>query len=126
MNTDKGSVHLKSKIWIEDDNGKVIFGLGRFKILSAIEKYGSINAASKQLKMGYRAIWGKIKTTEEALGKPLLSRNTGGSKGGGSQLTPVAKSLLKEFRKVHNHVINKSDDFFEGQFKKLFNENNEK
>ncbi len=70
--------------------------------------------------MGYRAIWGKIKATEDALGEPLLSRSTGGAKGGGSELTPVAKSLLKHFRKVHKHVINESDDFFEGQFKKLF------
>ncbi len=66
--------------------------------------------------MGYRAIWGKINATEEGLGKPLLVRNTGGAAGGGSQLTPLAESLLKEFRKIHEHVNNETDDFFDNIF----------
>ncbi len=113
---------MRSKIWIEDDNGKVIFGLGRYKILNAIDEFGSINAASKELKMGYRAIWGKIKATEEGLGEPLLTRSAGGAKGGGSELTPVAKSLLNHFRKVHRHVINEADGFFEETFDKIIND----
>ena len=86
---------IRSKVWVEDDSGKVIFGLGRFRILSAIDRCGSINAAARELKMGYRAIWGKIKATEEGLGQPLLIRNAGGKTGGGSELTPLARTLLK-------------------------------
>ncbi|MBU0992513.1 MAG: LysR family transcriptional regulator [Proteobacteria bacterium] len=107
---------IRSKIWIEDSQGNVIFGLGRFRILSTIEKCGSINAAAKELKMGYRAIWGKIKTTEEALGQPLLVRNTGGAAGGGSALTPLAKSLLNRFRLIHGQVNDKADEFFDEKF----------
>lgn len=114
--------YMRSKIWIEDDDGKVIFGLGRFRILSAIERCGSINAASKELKMGYRAIWGKIKATEEGLGEPLLTRSAGGKKGGGSELTPVAKSLLSHFAEVHKHVIKEADSFFEDTFENIINE----
>lgn len=107
---------IRSKIWIEDDQGNVVFGLGRFRILSAIEQCGSINGAAKELKMGYRAIWGKIKTTEDALGQPLLVRSTGGSSGGGSELTPLAKSLLKRFRMIHGQVNHKADAFFDDTF----------
>ncbi len=109
---------IRSKVWIEDSTGKVIFGLGRFKILSAIEQYGSINAAAKELKMGYRAMWGKIKATEEGLGRPLLIRNAGGTSGGGSTLTPLARKLLAEFKNVHSHVLTESDVFFENVFEK--------
>jgi len=109
---------IKSKVWIENDTGKVIFSLGRYKILSAIERAGSINAAAKELKMGYRAVWGKIKATEEGLGQPLLVRNTGGAAGGGSTLTPLAKQLLKAFESIHSHVLNESDSFFEEVFEK--------
>ena len=107
---------IRSKVWIEDGSGKVIFGLGRYRILSTIERCGSINAAAAELKMGYRAIWGKIRTTEEGLGHPLLVRNAGGAGGGGSQLTPLAKKLLREFKKVHTHVLDQSDDFFANVF----------
>ncbi len=112
------SFFIRSKVWIEDGTGKVIFGLGRFRILLAIDRCGSINAAAKELKMGYRAIWGKIKATEEGLGQPLLVRNAGGAAGGGSQLTPLARKLIHEFGKVHSHVLGESDSFFMGVFEK--------
>ncbi len=113
---EKKVFHIRSKIWIEDNQGKVIFGLGRFRILSTIEKCGSINAAAKELKMGYRAIWGKIRTTEEALGYPLLIRNAGGASGGGSALTPLAQSLIKRFRVLHQQVNKQADTFFDEKF----------
>ncbi|HCY84094.1 MAG TPA: ModE family transcriptional regulator [Desulfobacteraceae bacterium] len=109
---------IRSKVWIEDDSGKVIFGLGRFRILSAIDRCGSISAAAKELKMGYRAVWGKIKATEEGLGQPLLIRNAGGKTGGGSELTPLARTLLKEFKKIHTHVLGESDTFFASVFER--------
>ena len=82
-------VSVKSKVWLEDRQGRIIFGLGRMRILSAIEKCGSLNSAAKDLKMSYRAVWGKIKVTEEALGKPLLVKSQGGSAGGGSTASPL-------------------------------------
>ncbi len=114
--TDKNTFHIKSKVWIEDDNGNVIFGLGRLKILEAIEVHGSLNAAAKALKMSYRGLWGKIKITEEGLGEKLLIKNAGGASGGGSQLTPLAKELIKAFREVNGHVGSEADRFFETVF----------
>ena len=90
-----------------------MFGLGRLKILDAVDRLGSIQGAAKELKMGYRAIWGKINATEERLNRPLLIRNKGGRAGGGSQLTPFALSLLVYFRHLHQRVSDLSDAEFE-------------
>lgn len=117
--------HIRSKIWIEDDQGHVIFGLGRFRMLEAIERCGSLNAAAKELKMSYRGLWGKIKATEEGMGSPLLLRITGGAAGGGSQLTDLARALMAEFKKMHGHIIHSADIFFENEFSKQLNEKNE-
>lgn len=110
--------HIKSKIWIETDHGHVIFGLGRLRMLESIDRNGSLNAAAKELKMSYRGLWAKIKTTEEGLGAPLLLRNTGGTSGGGSQLTDLARSLMAEFKKMHGQVNHMADTFFEDMFSK--------
>ncbi|MBF0119774.1 MAG: LysR family transcriptional regulator [Desulfobacterales bacterium] len=107
---------IRSKIWIEDDNNNVIFGLGRLKILDAIQKTGSIHAAAKNLCMSYRAVWLKIKATEERIGRPLLIKNIGGNTRGGSKLTPLAEELLRLFRDLHRDIKNKSDDIFDRIF----------
>ncbi|MEZ4525262.1 MAG: LysR family transcriptional regulator [Desulfobacterales bacterium] len=104
---------IRSKIWIEDESGDVVFGPGRMKIFEAIERLGSIHAAAKELGMGYKAIWNRIKATEERLGKDLLIRNAGGVSGGGSQLTPFAETLLHRFRSLQDSVIAYSDNCFE-------------
>ena len=85
-------------------------------IEGAIEKYGSILAASKSLNMSYRAAWGKIKTTEQRLGKPLLARQVGGVSGGGSQLTPFGKALVKKFEYLQSLVEKEADLFFREHF----------
>jgi molybdate transport system regulatory protein len=109
-------VSVKSKVWLEDRQGRIIFGLGRMRILKAIQKCGSLNAAAKELKMSYRAVWGKIKVTEEALGKPLLIKSQGGSAGGGSTLTPYAHTLMDRYRTLSRIIDTQADDLFETEF----------
>ncbi len=107
------SYKLRTKIWIADQADNVLFGMGRVKILEAIERHGSINAAAKALKMSYRAVWGRIKATEERLGKVLVVRTTGGASGGGSALTPYAKELIKEFKAFRRLVLDEADERFD-------------
>jgi len=109
-------VSVKSKVWLEDRHGRIIFGLGRMRILSAVQKCGSLNAAAKDLKMSYRAVWGKIKVTEEALGKPLLVKSQGGSAGGGSSLTPYAHTLMERYLALSRIIDTQADDLFESGF----------
>lgn len=110
------ALRVKSKVWLEDQQGRIIFGLGRMRILSAIEKCGSLNAAAKDLKMSYRAVWGKIKVTEEALGKPLLVKSQGGSAGGGSTLTPYARTLMDRYLALSRIIDSQADDLFQSGF----------
>ena len=107
------NLSIRSKIWIADDENNVVFGLGRLKMLEAIQKNGSILAAAKDLGMSYRALWGRIKATEERIGEPLLVRNIGGKSGGGSELTDFAKQLMQRFDKLHALVAKKSDQLFD-------------
>ena len=97
---------------IADSSGHVIFGMGRLKILAAVEQYGSINAAAKFLKMSYWAVWGRIKATEDRLGRQLVVRTTGGSGGGGSVLTPYAKVLVASFKTFRRQTFDHADNNF--------------
>jgi len=103
---------MRTKIWIEDNTGEVVFGAGRFRILSAVAEFGSLSAAAKALGMSYRAVWGKIKATEDRLGQDLLRKQSGGIKGGGSELTPFAGKLLRGYSQLENMTRAKADRFF--------------
>lgn len=99
---------IRSKIWIDDDQGKVVFGEGRYRILETVDRLKSLNAASKELKMSYRALWGKIKASEERLGQSLIMKE-----GKGSRLTPFAEVLLVQYRKLKETIRKESDGVYE-------------
>jgi len=91
---------LRVHLWLETD-GRMLFGLGRIQLLELVQRLGSLNQAAKALGMSYRAAWGRIKGTEEALGEPLLGKASGRK---GYELTPLAERLLKDFALWHQEV----------------------
>jgi molybdate transport system regulatory protein len=99
---------VRSKIWIEDSNGKVIFGLGRYRILDAIARLGSMQAAAKDLHMSYRAVWMRVRSSEKRMGKDLIVRD-----GKGSRLTPFAENLMKQYRRMQSVVQTETDEVYE-------------
>lgn len=91
---------LRVHLWLESGEG-MVFGLGRVQLLALVERLGSLNKAAKALGMSYRAAWGRIKRTEEALGEALLAKASGRK---GYELTPLAVTLLKDFALWHQEV----------------------
>lgn len=85
-------MNIRHKIWLEE-NGRVIFGSGRYELFKAIDELHSLNAASKKLKMSYRAAWGRVKASEERMGTKLVER----AQGKGMYLTAEAVALLRQF-----------------------------
>ena len=100
MVKEKTAFAIRSKIWIEDMEGNVVFGLGRYRILDTIQRLGS-------MQMSYRAVWMRIRTSEERIGKPLVVRE-----GKGSKLTPFAHNLIKQFKRLHAVVQAESDEVY--------------
>ncbi len=96
----KAAPVLRVHLWLESGGG-MLFGLGRIQLLELVKRLGSLNQAAKALGMSYRAAWGRIKSTEEALGEPLLIKASGRK---GYELAPLAESLLTEFALWHHEV----------------------
>ncbi len=111
------NLKVMSKFWIEDEKGRPIFGQGRRKILEKIDELGSIRAAAEDLKMSYRAVWGKIKAAEENLGLKLVETSPGGGKNRGARLTPEARDFLKKFQKMHDQGNRQADQLFKKIYK---------
>jgi len=106
---------VKSKVWL-DKNGGLAFGAGKSKILKAVERTGSLNAAARKLNMSYRHAWSYIRSAEKRLGRPLLTRAKGGKGGGGAVLTEFARELIKKFDSLDAEV----ERFVNRRFREIF------
>jgi molybdate transport system regulatory protein len=104
-------MRIRTKVWLEDEQGNAVFGEGRKRILELVEEHGSLSEAAKELKMSYRAVWGKIHATEKRLGIKLVVTRVG-SRRGGSELTPKARELIKAYNELVLMVTANSSRLF--------------
>ncbi len=70
----------------------------RIELLFAIQQSGSINKAAKAVPMSYKAAWDAVDAMNNLSHTPIVSRETGGSGGGGTKLTPYGENLLKTYK----------------------------
>ncbi len=90
------------KVWLVND-GKA-FGEGPYQLLKGVEKNGSLRQAAIDMGMSYRKAWLTVQTSENKLGFPLLERTVGGASGGGSQITPAGRELLRRYEQFREEV----------------------
>jgi molybdate transport system regulatory protein len=99
---------VSGRIWLERD-GELYMGWGRVMLLERIDKYGSIAAAARSMKLGYRNAWLWIESANRLAPKPLVEKTTGGVGGGYARLTDEGRKAVKEYKELRA----KFEDFIE-------------
>jgi molybdate transport system regulatory protein len=110
-------MEIRSKLWIEV-GGAPVFGRGRRLLLEAIESYGSINQAAREINVSYRKAWSYIKAMEDRLGIKLIERQVGGRHGGGARLTDEARMFLRHYGELERTI----QDIVDQKFRTIFKE----
>ncbi len=106
---------MRSKIWLEID-GQPFLGDGRYRLLAAVQRTGSISGAARELGISYRKAWAQLQALEEISPHPLLERRTGGRDGGATRLTPQASELIQRFDKLRKQVNQAADRLYSEGF----------
>ncbi|WP_075601649.1 winged helix-turn-helix domain-containing protein [Saccharicrinis aurantiacus] len=91
------SINTKLEI---DKNGVLFLNEKRIRLLKLIGDLGSINAATKEMKMSYQQAWSFIKEMNEMSPLPLVIRKRGGSNGGGAYLTKSGENALAVYKQI--------------------------
>lgn len=73
-------------------------GPGKVQLLEKIRELGSISAAARSMRMGYRHAWDLIDDLHRSFRRPVLEAESGGRAGGGARLTPFGEELIRRFR----------------------------
>jgi molybdate transport system regulatory protein len=88
---------LQAQLQIDTPLGAFL-GAQRIALLEAIARHGSIARAAKARSMSYKAAWEAVDDMNNLSSEPLLSRNAGGARGGGSILTTHGHRLIAFYR----------------------------
>jgi molybdate transport system regulatory protein len=107
-------LQLAGKIWIERDGVK-FFGPGPLELLTLIGETGSLHVAAATMGISYRKAWLIVDRLNKAMGHPVVVAQKGGSRGGGSTLSPEALKLMAKYKKLASDFA----DFLESKNKKL-------
>jgi len=97
-------IEAKFKLWLNTENINGAFGDGKWRLLKAIEKEGSLRAASDILIISYRKAWGDLKKAENALNIKLIEKHRGGNAGGRTSLTAEGKKWVKAYAKLRTEI----------------------
>ena len=97
-------MRIRTKIWLETDDGQPVLGDGRLEILETVARTGSLSGAARELGMSYRSLWGKVRSAEERLGVALVRGVAGGAGHGGAVLTAEAIELVAAFTKLRTRA----------------------
>ena len=91
------SYRLNGRLWLETDDGRFL-GIGRLELLERIAELGSISKAAQAMGMSYKRAWDLVSTMNAQAATPLVSTQTGGSKGGGAAVTEAGQTAIVAFR----------------------------
>lgn len=93
---------LRGHIWIEGKDGTFL-GYGRVALLERIREYGSITKAAKALEISYRRAWVLVDSMNQQVPRPYVVTSAGGSRGGGTRVTPEGEKAITLFWKIHEN-----------------------
>jgi len=75
-------------------------GWGRVMLLERIDKLGSIAAAARSMKLGYRNAWLWVEAANRLAPSPLVEKTIGGVEGGHARLTKGGRKAVAHYRQL--------------------------
>ena len=91
------ALRLKIRVMLSEGTP---FGPGKADLLEAIRDTGSMAAAGRRLGMSYQRTHDLVAAMNAHFVEPVVAPAKGGSRGGGSVLTPFGEQVLATYRDI--------------------------
>ncbi|WP_297995781.1 LysR family transcriptional regulator [uncultured Campylobacter sp.] len=109
-------MRVKTKTWIENAQGELIFGKGKTEVLDVIAQTGSISKAAEVLGMNYKKCWSHLQILQKNLQEELFSTKQGGGNAAGTTLNARAYELIAAYKQLQSDIEHYANE----RFKELF------
>ena len=90
---------LNGRLWLETEEGRFL-GIGRLELLERIAELGSFSKAAQAMGMSYKRAWDLVSSMNAQAATPLVSTQTGGTKGGGAVVTEAGQAAIVSFQEL--------------------------
>ena len=111
---------VRTKIWVENADGELVFGSGKTELLGLIHQTGSILKASKLMGLSYKKAWTHIQILQNNMKEELILAKQGRPKESDertkTRLTPRALELMEDYRALQRET----EDFIKRRFVEIF------
>ena len=107
---------VKTKTWIENSEGKLIFGKGKTEVLEVIAEVGSISRAAEILGMNYKKCWNHLQILQKNMKEDLVNTKQGGGENAGTTLNERAYELIDAYKQLQRDI----EEYANKRFKELF------
>jgi molybdate transport system regulatory protein len=77
---------------------KAFLGMDRIGLLEAVDRFGSITRAAREVGVSYKTAWDAVDAMNNVSERPLVRRAAGGHGGGGTVLTDEGKETVRLYR----------------------------
>ena len=84
---------------------KAFLGGDRIGLLEAIDRFGSISKAAREVGVSYKTAWDAVDAMNNAAERPLVDRAAGGLGGGGTVLTDEGKEAVRLYRVLQDEHL---------------------
>lgn len=107
------TVKPRVKLYLSNDELEGVFGDGKWRLLDAVRREGTLVSAARSLGRSYRKAWGDIRLAERGLGWKLVEPSRGGFRKGQTVLTPAAEALLDAWSAYRSDLVKAMSISFE-------------
>lgn len=116
MGSKNTQLRVKTKTWLTNKDGEILFGKGKTELLECIDKTGSILKAAGVMGLNYKKAWVHLSELQNNAGEELVIKRQGRSENSGTKLTARARELMANFDILQKDV----EEYANKRFKELF------
>jgi molybdate transport system regulatory protein len=84
--------------------GRLLIGRERIALLEAVMQHKSITKAAEIAGFSYKTAWDAVNAINNLLPRPAFITRTGGSRGGGAEVTDEGRRLILAFRRLEEKL----------------------
>ncbi len=92
---------IRPRVYLAPD---VAIGPGKIDLLRQVDATRSISAAARAMAMSYKRAWQLVDELNRDFGAPVVATATGGTGGGGAQLTDLGRAVVGHYTALEERL----------------------